>query len=335
MMNTTVSVIVPTYNGEKTLSKTVESLVNQSLKGIEIILADDCSSDNTPALIEEYCKKNPDLITSNPMAVNTRGSGVINRSVELAKGKYVAIVDQDDWVDRTMFEKLYNAAEKEQAEIADCFMAVVDSFGNLMRIDQSNSDEQIGVIDTMRRKSLFVFPGRRLTKIFRRDFLLEHEIEHCDGICYGDNFFMEHVAAYCNIIVKVKEPLYYYRVDTTSTTRSYNNPILYDRVKSSELMIESLDKRGFLTDEFREEIEFRFIELFYINSIDVFMGRFDPPEVSELTYLRDKVKKEYPLYRKNPYFKQRISKKNKLKTFLNDLNPSLLCEMHKIRMKLK
>ena len=133
-MNKTVSIIVPTYNGSKTVSKTIDSLLGQTLEGIEIILTDDCSSDNTKEIIDEYCQKYPGRIISNPMKVNTRGSGLINSSVGIAKGKYIAIVDQDDWADLTMFEKLYNAAEREDAEIADCNCSIVDSEGNLIKV---------------------------------------------------------------------------------------------------------------------------------------------------------------------------------------------------------
>lgn len=334
IMNKTVSIIVPTYNGEKTLDKAINSLLCQTLHGIEIILIDDCSSDNTRDIIEKYVRDYPEIILKNPMSHNTRGSGLINSSVKIASGKYIAIVDQDDWVDPTMFEKLYHVAEREDAEVADCDCSVVDSDGNLIRIEVSNKPNQIGDIDAEKRKSLFVFPGWRLTKIFRKDFLLKHQIEHCDGVCYGDNYFMEHVAAYCNKIAKVNEPLYNYRVDTTSVTRSYNNPIFYDRVKSAELMLESLKKRGFLSSEYKEEIEFRFVELFYINSILIFLRNFKPSDVRELRYLRNTIRKELPSYRNNKYFKDRATSKNKLLTLLNDISPDLLCGIYRIKRKI-
>ena len=133
----------------------------------------------------------------------------------------------------------------------------------------------------------------------------------------------------------MKEPLYNYRVDTVSITRSFNNPILYDRVKSAELMIESLKKRGFLNNDYKTEIEFRFIELFYINSIGTFLSRFRPPDIKELYYLRNKIKNEYPTYRKNPYFKQRITSKKKLICLLNDISPKLLCGCYLLWKRIK
>ncbi len=329
-MNKTVSVIVPTYNGSKTLARTVDSLLKQTLKNMEIILTDDCSTDNTRDIIEKYCQENPESVISNPMSSNTRGSGLINRSIEIARGKYVAIVDQDDWVDETMFQKLFLVAEREEADLADCNIMIVDPNGKPIRIETSNREDQVGIIDKNKRKTLFVSPGWRLSKIFRRDFLLKYKIEHCDGICFGDNYFAEHVVAYCSKIAKVDEALYYYRFDTGSITRSYNNPILYDRVKSAELMLESLKERGFLNRDFKDEIEFRFVELFYVNSIKAFLVKFDPPELKQLEYLRNRIRNDYPDYRKNPYFSQRIAFKNRLLSRMNDISPKMLCRVYRV-----
>ncbi len=329
-----VSIIVSTYNGENMLPKLMDTLLSQTLDSYEIILADDCSADNTRLLIDGYVKAHPDKVVANYMTANTRGSGTFNQSVKLARGKYLAFIDQDDWVDRTMYEKLYDSAEREKAEVADCNAALVDSQGSISEIENSNSADQVGDITVEKRRSLFVSPGWRLTKIFRKDFLIQNDIYHCDNVCFGDNYFMEHIAAYCRRIAKVDEPLYFYRTDMASINRSYNSPILYDRVRSAELMIESLTQRGFM-DQFKDEIEYRFYELFYVNSIDVFLKKFKPCEVNELRYLRGVMKRKYRGYRKNKYFKSRISTKYKLIALACDLSPLALCKTYEAYRFLK
>ena len=327
MRSINVSIIITTYNGEKTLKKALDSWLAQTLENCEIVITDDCSKDSTRKIIAEYALKYPEKIIANYMEHNTRNSGAINKGVEIAKGKYIAIVDQDDWADKTMLEKLYNIAEKENSDVACCNMAKVDSNGNLLMIESGNQEKQLGNTTNDKRKLLFVTPGSRLCKIFKKDFLVKNKIDHPNNVCYGDNYFMEHVSAYCQKISKVNEALYYYRVSIGSTTRSYNNPITYDRVKSAELMIESLEERGFLKN-YREEIEFRFVELFYINSINMFLCNFRPCEINEIRYLRNTIKQKYSNYRKNKYFKERISKKNKLITLLCDISPTLLCNVY-------
>lgn len=329
-----VSIIVSTYNGESMLPKLMDTLLSQTLDSYEIILADDCSADNTRLLIDGYVKAHPDKVVANYMTANTRGSGTFNQSVKLARGKYLAFIDQDDWVDRTMYEKLYDSAEREKAEVAGCDVALVDSQESILKIETSNSADQVGDITVEKRKSLLVNPGWRLTKIFRKDFLIENNIYHCDNVCYGDNYFMEHVVAYCNKIAKVDEPLYFYRIDLSSITRSYNNPVSYDRVKSAELMVDSMTQRGFM-EQFKEEIEYRFCELFYINSIDVFLRKFKPCELNELRYLRGVIKQKYRGYRKNKYFKSRVSTELKKLTLACDLSPLALCKTYEAYRFLK
>ena len=105
-MSIKVSVIIPTYNGDKTLNGTIISVLNQTLQEIEIIISDDVSKDNTRKIIEDFSQKYPDKIRYIFMKQNSRGSGVINEGVKAAKGKYIAIIDQDDWMDSSMLEKL-------------------------------------------------------------------------------------------------------------------------------------------------------------------------------------------------------------------------------------
>ena len=329
-----VSMIVSTYNGGEVISKMVDSLLSQTLDSYEIIIADDCSTDDTRQIISEYAEKYPQKVIPHFMEHNSRGSGTFNEAFKIAKGKYVAFLDQDDWCDSTMYEKLYEAAEREGAEIADCNCADVDSDGNIVCIEQSNTPDQIGETTKEKRKTLFLVPGRRLTKIIRKDFLSKYNIYHCDNVCFGDNYFMEIVMAYCQRISKVDEILYYYNVGNPSVTRSYNNPVLYDRVKSAELMLESLSGRGFLR-EYKEEIEYRFVELFYVNSLQVFLQQFKPCELNEIRYLRSVIRRDHRNYRKNKYFIERVSHKNKLLTCICDFSPWMLCEIWKLWVSLK
>lgn len=317
-----VSVIVPVFNAEKTLNKCVDSLLAQSLKEKEIILADDVSTDGSGKIIDAYCEKYPDIVRKVKMPQNSRGSGVINRSVEIASGEFVMVVDNDDYLETHALETMIDAADKEQADVVDCYFRLVDEEGNTLQIEESNTKEQIGRIDDEKRRSLFVNPGRRLSKIIKRQLIIENGLGYPENVCYGDNYFMELLMGYVSHIAKVDEPLYNYFVSTGSITRKYNNPITYDRVKSAELMLEESKKRGFY-EKYQEEIEFRFVELFYVNSVPVFLAKFKPAEIAELKRLRKYIKDNFPKYRKNKYFKQRIARAYRMVTMLNDISPRL------------
>lgn len=109
-----VSVCVPVYNASEFLRPCLDSLINQTLKDIEIIAVNDGSTDNSADILSEY----PNVIVVNQP--NKGLGGARNAAIKIAKGEYIGFVDADDFVDETMFEKLYNLAIESYAEIAFC-----------------------------------------------------------------------------------------------------------------------------------------------------------------------------------------------------------------------
>lgn len=113
-----ISVIVPVYKVEDYIDRCVESLVAQTLRDIEIILVDDGSPDASGKMCDEWAKKDDRIKVIHK--VNGGLSDARNVGIEAAKGDYVAFIDSDDWIDSDMFETLYNAAIKHDADIAEC-----------------------------------------------------------------------------------------------------------------------------------------------------------------------------------------------------------------------
>lgn len=113
-----VSIIVPIYNVEKYLDRCMDSLLNQTLKDIEIIMVDDGSPDRCPQLCDEYAKQD-----SRIKVVHKKNAGLgyaRNSGLEIATGQYVAFVDSDDYVDTRMYEVLYNQAVSSQSDAVFC-----------------------------------------------------------------------------------------------------------------------------------------------------------------------------------------------------------------------
>ena len=120
-MKIKVSVIVPVYNVEKFIDKCLNSLVNQTLKEIEIIVVNDGSPDNSQKIIDEYVKKYPDKIKSFIKENGGQGSAR-NMGMEKAVGEYISFVDSDDWLDLDTLEKMYFLAKKDKSDIVICDM---------------------------------------------------------------------------------------------------------------------------------------------------------------------------------------------------------------------
>lgn len=117
-MKPKVSIIVPVYNVEKYLDRCMESLLNQTLKEIEIILVDDGSPDNCPQMCDEYAKKD-----SRVKVVHKANAGLgyaRNSGLEIATGVYVAFVDSDDYVDLDAYQTMYDEAVKVNADYVCC-----------------------------------------------------------------------------------------------------------------------------------------------------------------------------------------------------------------------
>lgn len=110
-----VSVIVPVYKSEKYLNRCVDSIRNQTLTDIEIILVDDESPDNSPAICDEYAKADSRIKVIHKM---NAGAGMArNSALEIATGEFVGFTDSDDYIDAQMFEELYDAAKKYEAQL--------------------------------------------------------------------------------------------------------------------------------------------------------------------------------------------------------------------------
>ncbi len=113
-MSPKISVIVPVYKAEKYLNRCVDSIINQTLEDIEIILVDDESPDNSPAICDEYAKTDARIKVIHK---KNAGAGMArNSALEIATGEYVGFTDADDYIDTRMFEELYNAAKKYDAQ---------------------------------------------------------------------------------------------------------------------------------------------------------------------------------------------------------------------------
>ena len=113
--NIKVSIVVPIYNVEKYLSQCLESLVNQSLKDIEIICVNDGSTDESAKIIDDFAKRDNRIkvITKE----NTGYGNSMNQGFDAASGEYLGIVESDDYADRNMFETLYNIAKNNDLDV--------------------------------------------------------------------------------------------------------------------------------------------------------------------------------------------------------------------------
>ena len=113
--NKLISIIVPCYNVEKYVEKTLLSIINQTYENIEIIVVEDCSTDNTYTILQKIQKQYSSKIK---LYKNEKNGGLAytrNRGLEHATGEYIGYIDSDDYIDNNYFEELISILEKEKA----------------------------------------------------------------------------------------------------------------------------------------------------------------------------------------------------------------------------
>ena len=114
-MDPLVSIIVPVYNAEKTLNKCVDSILNQTFQDWELLLIDDGSTDRSGELCDEYANKDSRVRVFHK--INEGVSSARNVGLDNAKGQWITFVDADDWIDKNMYQELYNTAVSSRYRI--------------------------------------------------------------------------------------------------------------------------------------------------------------------------------------------------------------------------
>lgn len=215
---TKVSIIVPVYNVEKYLKRCLDSLVNQTLKDIEIICVNDGSTDGSLAILDEYVRNDDRIVVINQE--NSGQSVARNRGIDVAKGEYLGFVDSDDWVSEDYFEKLYNSAIQNNAEIA---------VGGIIRLHRFNRrkfltfDKEIVTSDINLKFELCDMPEKSYVwnKIYKSSKLKEIGLKFEEGIVFEDCIFTPQALFYFDKIVTVPDAYYFYwrRSDSTVTRK--------------------------------------------------------------------------------------------------------------------
>ena len=111
-----VSIVIPVYNVKDYLVRCLDSVKEQTLKEIEVILIDDGSSDGSEKICDQYAREDSRFCVVHQ--INAGSAAARNRGLEMAQGKYVAFPDSDDWLEADAYEKLYSLLEEEKGDVA-------------------------------------------------------------------------------------------------------------------------------------------------------------------------------------------------------------------------
>lgn len=214
-----VSILVPIFNVEKYLRQCLDSVVNQSLKDIEIICIDDGSTDSSPQIIKEYAKDDPrfTIITKK----NSGYGDSMNKGLEKAKGEYIGIVESDDWVDVDMFENLYKIAVDNKVDVVKSNFYFYSGLGNTNKkfqlVNHIDSEKVINPIET---NSVFFPQAAIWTGLYKKSFLSKNNIAFLPtpGASYQDTGFNFKVWASAEKAFLTNDAYLHYRIDNDNSS---------------------------------------------------------------------------------------------------------------------
>lgn len=259
-----ISVIVPVYNVEAYLNECIDSILNQSFKDFELICVDDCSDDGSADILDSYAAHDSRVTVIHRKQRSGSAAAPRNDGLALARGKYLSILDADDYFDHKMFEKMVSAAEEYDSDLVMCDShvirngVVVDDFDQIHR--EFLPDRDVFSWRDIPEDIFQISDGSVWHKLIKRDLVERNKLRFQEDVPILDDIhFVNMVDILAERITIVDEKLVWYRTEreTSQTsaiechTESFYQAFtgLYGRLKSEGLydMVETSLKLWTLT----------------------------------------------------------------------------------------
>ena len=303
--NPAVSVIVAMYNAEEFIGECLTSLAKQTFKDFEVIVVDDCSIDNSRAVVGKFYAHFGDSLTLMTLSPNSGRPGIPrNFAMAEARGKYVYFLDCDDFLTETALAELYEVAEKFKADVVhpEKSFAIFPEGGQIRTETVSFQDSDFVAQPTLETFDI----GERITgfvnqkfmwwacnKLFRRQFLSDNKIVFPVTQTYEDFLFFLRCLVAAKNYVRVPFVSYYYRIREDSLSHKD-----YDAVTFSENTIEVFrELDGFIVNEkfFRDNPQYKYplLDFFMQGQLDMtakgFFGLSDLKPADVYNFFREKI----------------------------------------------
>ena len=211
-----VSVIIPVYNVEKYIKQCLESIINQTLKEIEIIIVNDGTKDNSMKIVEEY------IADKRIKIINKENGGISsarNAGMEIAQGEYIYFIDSDDFVEKEVLSTLYENSENGKMDIV---------FSNFSYYnDRTKKEKKAKFIfpfkENINKGYYYLYNGEEINvwnRLYKKEFLEKYNFKFIEGIIYEDQDFGFKTIMLAEKIKYVENYGYKYRTDREGSIMS-------------------------------------------------------------------------------------------------------------------
>lgn len=232
--NHLVTVIIPMYNAEKYVAECMQCLVDQTFQDFDIIVVNDCSTDNSVAEVEKFKPQFKGRLKIKSLPKNTGASATPkNTAVQMSRSKYVTFLDSDDYLSKTALEELVKVAEETNAEVIHCskFYTFDDgtdkinlgTFQTTCHVDKPTL-ETGDLAERLKKFTERGFLWWGCSKLIRRDFLVNNKIQFPQIGVWEDLVFVFQCVIFAKTYVRVPNVIYYYRKRMDSLSHIPKDP---------------------------------------------------------------------------------------------------------------
>lgn len=261
-----VSVIIPIYNVEKYLRQCLDSVINQTLRDIEIICVNDGSTDSSLSILEEYKAKDARI-----KIIDKKNSGYgdsMNRGIDGSTGEYLGIVEPDDYIKLDMYETLYKIAEEKNLDIIKADFYRFKGEGKSIQLDYNqlcpDKSYYNKVVCPAKDQKTFFFIMNTWSGIYKRSFIEKYHIRHntTPGASYQDNGFWFQTFCLAERVFFLNQPFYMNRRDNPNSS-------IFRKDKAYAMNTEY----GFIYDflDRNPELKEKFISIYHVIKFNNYM----------------------------------------------------------------
>lgn len=311
-----VSIIVPFYNVERYIEKCLETLVNQTLEDIEIILVNDGSKDKSIEIVNKFLEKYPEKLVYFEKE-NGGLSDARNYAIPYAKGEYIAFLDSDDYVEKDMYEKMYQLAKEENSDMVECDFYW--EYPEKTKIDT-------GAIYNGKKEMLEKVRVVAWNKLIKREILEKAKIEFPKGYRYEDVEFTYKLIPYLEKVSFLKKPCIHYiqRENSISNSQNERTKEIFDVL---DHVIRYYKEKG-IYDEYKEEIEYIYARYLLCSSL-LRMVKIEDKKIREelLNKTWINLNEKFPNWKKNKILKKNKSGKDFYMKTINKVTYKIYCKI--------
>ena len=323
-MTMEVSVIIPVFNTGKYLNKCINSIINQTIKNIEIICVNDCSTDNSLEILQDFAKKD-NRIKVIDLKENKGVSNARNTGIDLAEGKYLYLIDSDDWIDENYLEEMIKKINEVNSDII-INANFVNEYDDESKKAYSKFNFLTKDFEVDSKTVQRFFPPVIWTRLYKRNYLNKYKFRFPMVKCGAEDIYFAYA---CDLMQEksyiFKGPYHHYSQHQTSAMHLKERGFHY--IESFKHLYKFLNDNNVNLDG---------IKLFFVESLIIDNEQKFNFVKNYLTEIEEIFNKNISIYNEQEKFLFRIMKESSsFKEFISKYNPNISLSFLKSRMVIK